>query len=69
MKAMLLVALLIGLALTGCAATPPVERCTICRFVNTRGDVWFTECHVPVGTLLDGWEVGWPRCSYRQQGL
>jgi len=63
----ILLALLLALTLAGCAATPAVERCTICRFVDAQGDVWFRECDIPVGTPLDGWEVGWPRCSYRQQ--
>jgi hypothetical protein len=67
--ALVLLALLIGLALAGCAATPQAEMCTICRFVDVRGEVWFRECHVPVGTPLDGWEVvDWPRCSYQEVG-
>jgi hypothetical protein len=68
MKVILLVALLLGLALTSCAAAPPADMCTICRFVNARGEVWFTEYYVPVGTPLEGWEVIWPRYSYQQQG-
>ena len=68
MKIVLPLALLIGLAFTGCAARPPADMCTICRFVNTRGDGWFTECHVPAGAPLEGWKVSWPRCSYQQQG-
>jgi hypothetical protein len=68
MKVILLVALLLGLAFTGCAARPPADMCTIGRFVNTRGEVWFRECHIAVGTPLEGWEVIWPRYSYQQQG-
>jgi hypothetical protein len=39
------------------SGTKPVERvCNICRFVDGRGDVSFTECRVPASTT-------WPGCD------
>jgi hypothetical protein len=49
--------------------TPPpmtAGMCNVCRYVNVRGEVWFTQCGVPHGTPQIGWQNIDGRCNYRQ---
>jgi hypothetical protein len=51
---------------TPCAPTT-ARRCTICRFVDSRGQLSFAPCDVPEWTAWPEWQAVGP-CDYRWVG-
>jgi hypothetical protein len=65
-----------ALLLAGCttvaqsSAPPAAEKpCTVCRFVDSAGLIYFERCDVPRTAELPGWEPYGGRCSFRFRAL
>jgi hypothetical protein len=67
---------LAAIAIVGCACpTPPasvsppehpmIRGCNICRWVDAKGIVSFSECRLPSSTPVAGWEPA-GGCTYQQ---